>query len=68
MAIYYVDGKITFDVELEIEANSEAEALKKAEERVKDFYHLNVHGADHDPNLVKLKFDATHEDDIEWVD
>jgi len=61
---FQVYGKITIDVELDIEANSEEEALQKAAESLKDDYNLNIVGYNHDPKTdVKLDLDAVEYED-----
>ena len=54
---FQVYGKITIDVTIDIDADSEEEALAKATEELKDYYHLNVVNAYHDD--VKIDLDAT---------
>lgn len=51
---YNIQGKITFNVDLDIEANSEEESLELAKEQLKDYYHLNVINAKHDVNSIKF--------------
>ena len=66
MKEYSVNGTITFEVDLDIKANSEEEAIELAKEQLLDFYSLNCHGADHDPNEVKLDLDAIEYEDEEY--
>ena len=47
---YRVYGTITIQVELDINANSEEEAIKQAKEILKDDYNLNVIGYHHIPD------------------
>ena len=46
---YFVTGEftITLDIEMDVEANSEEEAVEKARQEIIDYYHLNVKGACH---------------------
>ena len=58
MKDYTVYGKITFDVETIITAESEEAAIAKANENLKDYYHLDVVGADHNPDEVVIELDV----------
>ena len=55
---YNIQGKITFNIDLDIEANSEEESLELAKEQLKDYYHLNVINAKHDVNSIKFDLDS----------
>lgn len=50
---YNVEGTIKFDISIDVMAESEEEAMKLAKEELEDYYHLDVEGANHDPNRVK---------------
>lgn len=52
MPTYNIWGKVTFDVDFEIEAKNETEARKIAKERINDMYHLDSVGALHSPKSV----------------
>jgi predicted small metal-binding protein len=43
---FQVYGRITIDVELDVIASSEEEAIKQAIQSIKDGHHLDVIGAD----------------------
>lgn len=60
---FCVSGKVTFDIEFDIKANSEEEAIEQAKKAIIDYYHLNVNGAMHDPDYVKVDIDATEYED-----
>ena len=61
---YNVEGKISFAVNLDIEAENEEKALEIAKAQLKDYYHLDVRGADHILASVKIELDAfTYDDD-----
>jgi predicted small metal-binding protein len=44
---FNIYGKITFDVDFDIQAENEEEAIKKAVDQLKDYYRLDVKGAEH---------------------
>lgn len=46
---FQVYGKITINVELDIETATEEEAIQKATKSLKDDYNLNVIGYNHNP-------------------
>lgn len=46
---FNVYGQIRIDVVMDIEADSEAQAIEKAKELFTDSYHLNVQGYYHTP-------------------
>lgn len=52
-------GKITIDIDnIEVDAENQEEALKKVKEILNNMYHLDVHGAYHNPNDgVKIEMD-----------
>lgn len=52
---FQVYGTITIQVELDINAESEDEAIKKAYEQFKDDYNLDVIGYSHNPDEVEIE-------------
>jgi hypothetical protein len=61
---FWVEGTITIKVSLEVKAKTEKEALKKAEEGLRDDYNLDVFGYNHDPRTdIKLDLEAGEYDD-----
>ncbi len=60
---FSIQGKISFEVEFDIEANSEEEAIKLAIEELKDYYHLNVINAQHDINSIRFDLNACEYED-----
>ena len=55
---FQVYGTITIHVELDINANSEEEAIEKAKEQLKDDYNLDVHGYSHTPGDEEIELTA----------
>lgn len=56
---YSVCGKISFNVDFEIEADSEEEAVQKAKEMIEDYYHFNSIGSPYqDESEVKFNLDV----------
>jgi len=55
---YNIQGKVSFDVEFDIEANNEEEAIKLAKEIIMDNYCLNSNGDLHNIGSVKFDLDA----------
>ena len=55
---FNVHGKIVINVELDIEATSEEDAIKKAIEDFKDAYNLEVHGYYH--QVDQVEYDDIH--------
>lgn len=69
MKEFSVLGKISFDVNFDIEAETEEEAMKKAKEYLKDMYHLDTIGAYHDPKDVEIDIDCIeYEEEIDSID
>jgi hypothetical protein len=62
---FNIEGKISFNVDFDIEAVTEEEAVAKAIERLKDYYRLNVSGADHKLDSVKFDLDGYEYDEDE---
>ena len=61
---FWVEGTITIKVSLEVNAKTEREALKKAEESLRGDYNLDVFGYDHDPRTgIEIKLDAGEYDE-----
>ena len=52
---YIVSATVKFDVEIEVEADSETEAKEMGIKDIKSFYHLDCFGAPHDPKDVEVK-------------
>jgi len=61
---FEVSGKIVIHVSLDVEAQTEEEAIKSAIEDFKGAYNLNVHGYHHDPK--KVEYDDLGATEIEW--
>ena len=66
MREFEVYGRISFAVSLDIKANTEEEAMAEAKEKLSDYYHLDVHGADHDPAKVDYDLDLVEYEDEEY--
>jgi len=60
---YNIQGKVSFNIDYDIEADSEEEALKAFEYQLKDYYHLNVINAYHDIDSIKFDLDAGEYED-----
>lgn len=61
---YNIEGKVSFAVNLDIDADSEEKAIEIAKSQLKDYYHLDVHGADHILASIKIELDVfTYDDD-----
>jgi len=60
---FQVYGTITIQVELDIEANSEEEAIEKAKEQFTDDYNIDVHGYSHNPEEVEIELTAIEYND-----
>ncbi len=60
---FQVYGTITIQVELDIEANSEEEAIEKAKEQFKDDYNLEVNGYHHVPGEEEIELTAIEYND-----
>jgi len=61
---FWVEGTITIKVSFEVEATSEKEALKKADEIVRSDYNLDVFGYNHDPRTdIEIKLEAGEYDE-----
>jgi hypothetical protein len=61
---FQVYGKITINVELDIEAATEEEAVQKATESLKNDYNLDVIGYNHNPDTdVELDLTAIEYED-----
>lgn len=59
---YTIEGKVLFDVKLEVEANDEKQAYQLAEERLTDEYRLNYSGGSAD-GYVEFDLNAFNEAD-----
>lgn len=55
---FNVYGKIVINVELDVKATSEEDAIKKAIEDFKDAYNLEVHGYYH--QVDEVEYDDIH--------
>jgi len=60
---YTVEGKITLNVSLEVEAEDEKSAIELAKTKLNDEYALDYQGSSHDPGDVKFELDAFDEAD-----
>jgi hypothetical protein len=60
---YNIQGKVSFNVDFDIEANSEEEAIELAKERIIDNYYLNSHGDLHNIGSEKFDLDAGEYED-----
>lgn len=61
---FQVYGKITINVELDIEAATEEEAIQKATESLKNDYNLDTIGYNHNPDTdVELDLNAIEYED-----
>lgn len=60
---FSIVGTISFDVDFDIEASSEEEAIKIAKEQLMDYYRLNVSNAEHDMESVEINIDAIEYED-----
>lgn len=56
---YNIYGTIEFTVDFDIEAESEEQALELAKKQLIDYYRLNVTGARHEKESVKIDIDAS---------
>jgi hypothetical protein len=60
---FQVYGTITIQVELDIVANSEEEAIELVKEQLKDDYNLDVHGYSHTPGEEEIDLTAIEYND-----
>jgi predicted deacetylase len=60
---FQVYGTITIQVELDIVANSEEEAIELVKEQLKDDYNLDVHGYAHTPGEEEIDLTAIEYND-----
>ena len=60
---FNIYGKITFDVDFDIQAENVEDSKKKAVDQLKDFYRLDVKGADHNIESVNIDIDAVEYED-----
>ena len=60
---FQVYGTITIQVELDITASSEEDAIEQAKEILKDDYNLNVIGYHHVPEDVEIELTAIEYND-----
>ena len=60
---YNIQGKVSFNINFDVEANSEKEAFELAIEELRDYYHLNVINAQHDINSIKYDLDICEYED-----
>ena len=51
---FEVEAKITFTAKIIVKANSAVEAKQIAEEDLLSYYHLDVNGANHNPDDVEI--------------
>lgn len=59
---FNVYGKIVINVELDVDAVTEEDAIKKAIEKFKQSYNLHVIGYEHEPEEVEYKLNAVEYD------
>jgi len=62
---YYVTGRVTLEVEFELEASSQEEAEKIAVQDLIDVYNLKTLGMPHFPETVIIDIDV---EEIEYED
>jgi hypothetical protein len=60
---FNVYGKIVINVEIDVNALTEEDAIKKAIENFKQSYNLHVIGLHHEPEEVEYKLNAVECDD-----
>lgn len=60
---FNIQGKVSFEVDFDIEANSEEEAIELAKERIIDNYSLDSHGDLHNIGSEKFDLDAGEYED-----
>jgi hypothetical protein len=62
---FNISGKLTIQIDFDITAENEEQALREAREKIKDFYHLDNIGAPyHVPiNGAEFDLDANEYDD-----
>jgi hypothetical protein len=60
---FNIYGKITFDVDFDIKAENQEEAIKKAVDQLKDYYRLDVKGAEHIIESVDIDIYASEYED-----
>lgn len=60
---YNIQGKISFKVDFDIEANTYEEALSKAKDYINDRYNLDISCSYHDEDSVLIDIDAAEYED-----
>lgn len=60
---YNIQGEVKFNVDFDVEANSEEEALELAKEALRDFYSLDIVNANHDVDSIKFNLNAGEYED-----
>jgi hypothetical protein len=55
---FYIYGNVNFNVEFDVEAENEEQALEIAKDRLMDYYHLNVVNAVHSTKSVQVNINA----------
>jgi hypothetical protein len=55
---FYIYGNISFNVEFNVEAENEEQALKIAKDELIDYYHLDVVNAVHSTESVQVNVNA----------
>lgn len=60
---FEVEANITFTAMISVDANNEVEAKKLAESDLLSYYHLDVHGAAHNPDEIKIDMRAYNVED-----
>lgn len=68
MALYTVEGEVNFRVVVEVDADTEDDAIEKAQEEIKDYYHLDVSNAYHHDDVEFIDWYGISEDDYDDYD
>jgi hypothetical protein len=56
---FNIYGKVTFNVDFDIEANDDETAMNIAKEKILDYYHLDVVNAYHNSKKVKIDINTS---------
>ena len=60
---FSIQGKVSFDVSFDIEANNEEEAIKLAQQEIEDNYNFDSHGDLHNIDSIKYNLQADEYED-----
>lgn len=63
MGFYNVYGKISFEIDEEVEAESEVQAKELMIAKIMDYYHLDVSNAHHAQDSVELDLECIEYED-----